>query len=135
MSMLYPSHSSYDWAGVHRCELCCGATALACAVAPPQCSTKEPLPALSITLVYDGMGAACTTSIESMSLVHLHPWHTLRAPTSCSAQTDAAAQLEQLAQRNQRCDAGMHTCRGGARVMSSAAWAAGPCVRRCIRAC
>ena len=49
-----------------------------CAVAPPQCSMKDPLPALLITLVYDGMDATCTASTESTSLLHLHAWHTLR---------------------------------------------------------
>ena len=49
-----------------------------CAVAPPQCSMKEPLPALLTTLVYDGMDAACTASTESTSLLHHHAWHTVR---------------------------------------------------------
>jgi len=39
---------------------------------------KEPVPALLITLHYDGMGATCTTSTESMPLDHLHAWHKLR---------------------------------------------------------
>ena len=120
------------WSALLRAVLRCY-RALACAVAPPQCSMKEPLPGLAITLEYDGMDATCTTSTESTPLLHLHAWHTLRAPTSCGAQTDAAAQLEQLAQRNQRCDAGMHTFRGRARVMGLVVWATGPCVRRCIR--
>jgi len=39
---------------------------------------KEPLPALLTTLVYDGMNAACTASTQSMSLLHLLAWHTVR---------------------------------------------------------
>ena len=55
------------------------------------------------------------------------------APRSCGARTDAVAQLEQLAQRSQRCDASIPTCRGCARVLGLVAWAAGPRVSYCIR--
>ena len=95
---------------------------------------KEPLPALLTTLVYDGMDAACTASTESTSLLHHHAWHTVRGAEKLRrTRTDAVAQLEQLAQRSQRCDASIPTCRGCARVLGLVAWAAGPRVSYCIR--
>ena len=90
---------------------------------------KEPLSALSITLVYDGMTMTCTTSTDSMSLDHFHAWHRLRGVESVSAQMKAAAPLEDRTQDSPQLDSGVRTGRGHPRMRMASASAGCSLVR------
>ena len=82
---------------------------------------KEPLSALSITLIYDGMAATCTTSTDSMSLDHFHAWHRLRGVEKRQRTKKAAAPLEDRTQDSPHLDSGVRTGRGHPRMRMASA--------------
>ena len=95
---------------------------------------KEPPAALLLRQDVDRLDWASSASNKNGSLAPLLTLHALVGASICSAQTDAAAQLERAVRCNRGLDSGMHAPHGRATVKVAVLCAAGPRLRRYIRA-
>ena len=95
---------------------------------------KEPPAALLLRHDVDRLDWASSASNKNGSLAPLLTLHALVGASICGAQTDAAAQVERAVRCNRGLDSGMHAPHGRATVKVAMSHAAGPALRRCIRA-
>ena len=95
---------------------------------------KEAAAAVLVRHDVDRLGRASSASNESGSLELLLTLHALVGATICGARTDAAGQVERAVRCNRGLDSGVHTPHGRATVKVAMSHAAGPALRRCIRA-